>query len=275
MPTTYAHYRHGKDVLEKVGPEAREAIESFPELFYYGVHGPDLLFYYDALHKNEVNSSGARIHQLPGADFFSGAARVLREKQEAENSRAYYAYLYGFLCHFSLDVCCHGYIQEKIDASGITHSEIEAELDRELLVRDGKDPVRQRLTGHLHPSKENARVISAFFEGIDSARILKSMEDMVKYLNLLVLPGKLKRGIVMGLLMLSGHYESLHGLVINYKKNPECEDSTAKLMELYDKAVFLAAELIDEFPAVVEEKVRLREVYQYNFSSRIPGTQEK
>ena len=52
-------------------------------------------------------------------------------------------------------------IDEKIAASGITHAEIEAELDRELLVMAGKNPVKQKLTGHIKPSQESAAVIMA------------------------------------------------------------------------------------------------------------------
>ena len=36
------------------------------------------------------------------------------------------------LCHFSLDVMCHGYIDEKIQAGGVSHAEIEIEFDRML-----------------------------------------------------------------------------------------------------------------------------------------------
>ena len=38
---------------------------------------------------------------------------------------AYLSYVYGFICHFTLDETCHGYIDEKIAVSGISHTEIE------------------------------------------------------------------------------------------------------------------------------------------------------
>lgn len=276
MPTTYAHYRLGTEVLKKVSPEAGKIIKEHPDLFNYGVHGPDLLFYYNALSRNRVNEEGSRLHRLPGAYFFQKAADCLREKEREltrEELEAAYSYIYGFLCHFALDVCCHGCVQEIIDASGITHSEIEAELDREFLVRDGKDPVRQKLTGHLKPSVEGARVISLFYEGVGETEIYKAMKDMVVYLNLLVLPGKIKRGIVLWLLKVSGHYESKHGLIINYEKNPDCADGTERLIGLYQEAVDLAAELIDGFPAIVRGEAGLPEVFRYNFSSQMPETE--
>lgn len=273
MPTTYAHYRFGTQVRKSLAPEVESVISKYPDLFYFGVHGPDLLFYYNALSKNKVNRLGSRIHELPGRDFFMRAAKALKEFPE-EKKEAAYSYLYGFLCHYILDVCCHGYIQEKIDASGITHSEIEAEMDREFLVLDGKDPVRQKLTGHLKPSLESAEIISPFFEDISVEEIRKTMKDMVMYLDLLVLPGKVKRGIVLFLLKLVGHYEGMHGLIINYEKNPDCADSTAKLLDLYEKAVGLAAEKINGFAELAKQGGSFDGVYEYNFSSVHPETGE-
>lgn len=266
MPTTHAHYRHGEEVRKKLEPQAKEIIDKYPELFHFGVHGPDLLFYYDALKKNPINQLGVAIHQEKGAAFFEPAVKVLEElaKEGSGDYNASLAYIYGFICHFSLDVCCHGYIQEKIDASGITHGEIEAELDRELLVREGLDPVSMQLTTHLAPSGRNARVISRFFEGVSQEEVFKAMKDMIKYLDLLVAPGRLKRGIIMTLLKLTGHYDSKHGLIINYTKNPECEDSTEKLLGLFDQAVELAVRLISEFPKLMDE------AYDYDFCSVHP-----
>ena len=83
---------------------------------------------------------------------------------------AYLAYIYGFLCHFALDVRCHGLIAEKMARSGLSHAEVEVELDRELLSLDGFEPTRKKLTGHIVPSHKNAEVIEAFYPGISARR---------------------------------------------------------------------------------------------------------
>lgn len=280
MPTTYTHFRHGEDVRKHLGERTGKIVEKYPELYHFGVHGPDLLFYYDALKKNEVNHLGNHTHELAGWDFFSRAAEVIREARKGNgasgvSAEALEAYIYGFLCHFSLDVCCHGYVQDKIDASGISHCEIEAELDRELLVMDGRDPVRSRLTGHLKPSVENARVVAAFYEGLQVEQVEKAMRDMVKFLNVIVLPNRLKRAGVMMILKITGHYEALHGLIINYEKNPNCADSNERLLERYAKAVDLAAGLIEGFEEAIETGRQPHEVYRYNFSSYLPENPEE
>lgn len=269
MPTTRAHYRHGEEVREKVSPAARKVIEKYPELFHFGVHGPDLLFYYDALKKNRVNQEGGRLHDLPGSYFFDHAVKVL-EELKASGSGDYYpslAYVYGVLCHFALDLCCHGYVQEKIDASGVSHLEIEAELDREILVREGKDPIRAKVTSHLVPSGKNARVVSRFYEGLTQEDIFKCMRDMVALLDYLVMPEKIKRSVFMLALKAVGQYEYKHGLIINYEKNMECEDSTERLLALMEGAVDVAVGLIDSFP-------EMGDAFRYNFVSIDPETKE-
>lgn len=267
MPTTYTHYSFGQEVLKGLNAEKQSIIEKYKELFDVGLHGPDLLFYYNALSKNEVNRYGSALHKLPGSFFFENAVKVIDKQEEQE---AYYAYVYGFLCHYVLDVYCHGYIDEKIEASGITHAEIEAELDRELLVMAGKNPVKQKLTGHIKPSEESAAVIQSFFDNIDEKQIYKCMKDMVFYLNALVAPSKLKRGFIFKALKLAGCYEGMHGLIINYEKNPKCADSTEKLLSLYNEAMEKAVELIGELQACVDENAPLDDFYRYNFSSVIP-----
>ena len=58
MPTTYAHYKFGGEVVNTLPRLLQRSIENNRELFDLGVHGPDLLFYYKALTKNPVNGQG-------------------------------------------------------------------------------------------------------------------------------------------------------------------------------------------------------------------------
>ena len=156
-----------------------------------------------------------------------------------------------------------------MDASGVSHTEIEAEMDREILVREGLDPVRTKLTGHLVPSGKNARVVSKFYEGISQEDVFKAMKDMVWFLNALVLPNKLARGLVYRLLKAVKQYDTKHGLIINYEKNEECTDSTERLLSLSEDAVVLATELIDSFPELSND------AFRFNFTSIDPDTNEK
>ncbi|MDD2978510.1 MAG: zinc dependent phospholipase C family protein [Hespellia sp.] len=272
MPETYAHYRMGQAVRKYIGGKEKEIIEKYPELFLIGLHGPDILFYYKPLQSNVVNKTGYGMHERSGALFFERAAKIARKYK---NHGAYLAYIYGYICHFALDVSCHGYIDEKIEKSGISHAEIETELDRELMVKDGWDPIRKKTSGHIVPSEKNAAIIQAFYPGINERQIEKSLRGMVFYTNFLVAPGKMKRSVIYTFLKMTGHYESMQGQIVNYKKNPECADSTEKLMSLYKDAEKLAVQLIYEYRGFLKGSEKLNKIYHYNFGSQLVGSEKK
>ncbi len=272
MPTTYAHYRFGQEVRKELPEKESKIVEEFPELFMIGLHGPDIFFYYKPFSKNKVRQIGHEMHKRAGKDFFNPAAEVVRAHEE---NHAYLAYLYGFICHFVLDVACHGYIDEKIAKSGISHTEIEAEFDRMLMVEDGHDPIRYKPTGHIVPSEENAEIIQAFFKDADSTQLLGTLKGMVTYLNLLVAPSKGKRFLINAILKLTGNYKELHGLMINYLANPDCADSTKELFKRYGEAKDMALLLIREYGGFLEGKEKLSPIYNYTFGSKPTEEKEK
>ena len=73
MPTTYAHYRFGQDVLEQLPADQRAVLLAHRPIFDFGVHGPDVLFYYRPMGKNPVNRKGYDCHSRTGRDFFTEA----------------------------------------------------------------------------------------------------------------------------------------------------------------------------------------------------------
>ena len=270
MPATYAHYRFGQEVRKDLPEKEKKIVEEFPELFMIGLHGPDIFFYYKPFSKNRVRQIGHEMHRHAGEEFFAPAAEVVGEHSE---NHAYLSYLYGFICHFALDVACHGYVDEKIAKSGISHTEIEAEFDRMLMVKDGHDPIRYKPTGHIVPSEENAEIIQAFFGDVDSTQLLGTLKGMVTYLNLLVAPSKGKRFLINTILKLTGNYKELHGLMINYLANPDCADSTKELFKRYGEAKDMALLLIHEYGGFLEGKEELNPIYNYTFGSK--PTEEK
>lgn len=216
MPSTYAHYRMGQQVRKMLRGHEKEVLEKYPQLYLIGLHGPDILFYYKPLKSNAINKIGYELHDHSGQEFFERAKKLILQKTDKD---PYLAYTYGVLNHFALDVNCHGYIEDKISASGISHGEIEVEFDRELMVRDKKNPVTQLLTKHIVPSEENTRIISEFYPGTSMQEMQEALRGMIFYNNLLVAPSHIKRWGVCLLLKLSGNYKEMKGLMVNYHKN--------------------------------------------------------
>lgn len=69
MPSTYAHYKFGKDVFKELPKELVKEINPYMPLYKIGLHGPDLLFYYKPLETNVINQEGAWIHDRTGSVF--------------------------------------------------------------------------------------------------------------------------------------------------------------------------------------------------------------
>ena len=265
MPSTYAHYRMGQEVAKQLSGSVREIIMDNKELYDIGLYGPDILFYYHPLKADPVNSIGYELHEHSGKYFFKRAAKLIETSPKKKEGLAY---IFGFICHFALDATCHGYIDEKIAKSGISHTEIEVEFDRNLMEKDGLDPIHHELTGYIIPSIKNAEVIAAFFPGTDSKQIEKALKGMIQYNHLLLAPSKLKRKFIYTLLRLTGNYKEMHGLMVNFEANPACEDSTRKLEQLYQVAEERAVCLIDEYSEYILKEDRLNALYDCTFSGK-------
>lgn len=266
MPAAYAHDRLGREIKKRVRAQECAVIEKHWDLFTIGLQGPDILFHYKPLRKNQVKELGHRTHDRPGRAFFEQAARVMRENG---GTQQHLAYLYGFLCHFALDVTCHGYVDETIAASGVSHVEIETEFDRMLMLRDGHDPIRHLVMAHMVPSRESAAVIAPFFEGVSGEQIQKALNGMIRDGKWMRAPGEGKRKMLRAAFRLTGTYEEMHGLIVNREENPLCRDSTQRLWTLYQEAVCLGTRLIEEYSAYLAGEGALGSVYDFNFGSKL------
>lgn len=262
MPTTYTHYRFGNDVYQALPSSRQDCINAHRGLYDIGLHGPDLLFYYKALSKNPVNQTGFLMHEKPGADFFEASRPILAQMPD---QTAGLAYLYGFLCHFALDSRCHPYVEQQVRESGISHSEIEAELDRALMVLDGHDPITYRPTGHLNPIPGCDQVIAPFFPGIGRQEIMASVKSIRTYCNLLVAPSHLRRWFTFTLLKMAHSYDSIHGMIINYEPNPKCSSMCLVLQDQYQASVQTAVELIENYTQYLETGSPLDERFAHTF----------
>lgn len=264
MPTTYAHYKFGQEVLRTLPGPLKSSIEKNRELFDIGLHGPDILFYYRVVTKNKVNQLGYAMHDRYADEFFERAAAVLKHASDKGAARAY---LYGFICHFALDSECHNYVEKMIQVSGISHSEIEMEFDRCLLVEDGIEPVSYLSCRHIHATQKNAEVIAPFFEHISVEELRKSLSWMIFCLKMLLAPGAGKRKFLFALLKLVGMYDSVNGMVMSLSPNPACEGYNQILRRQFSGAVPIASGLILQYQKVLLEGEKLPGRFHQTFGA--------
>ncbi|MDO4519386.1 MAG: zinc dependent phospholipase C family protein [Eubacteriales bacterium] len=181
MPTTYAHDLFGKKIYKKLPEEMRRILKENKDLFRIGLHGPDVLFYF-MFSKNPVSSYGVKMHHTNAREFFEANMKLARETKDEQ----LLAYILGFACHFYLDSTCHPYVIRMAETGKISHTNLEKEMDRELMMQNGLDPHHYYPSDCIVPKYEYAKVIHKAIPKIPTVCIWLSMHMMKLLTNLMV-----------------------------------------------------------------------------------------
>ena len=112
---------------------------------------------------------------------------------------------------------------------------------------------------------ERAKVVAPFYRGITILQAYDAMQGMLTVHHLLQASSPAKRWVVLNGMKAAGIYDGLHGLVANPEPNPDCNESSVQLEELYHKAIPLAVELIEEFCAGLDIDAPLNAAYDHTF----------
>ena len=240
MPANYAHITFGREVLTSLPAPIQNTIEEHFDAFALGVHGPDPLFYYHPLEKNEVNALGHKLHFEEAAPFFARAKEIFEMRGKRGEDKAY---LYGYLCHFALDSTAHPLIAARLlREPKVTHEATESSFDRLLLEREGKDPLKEVLTQHIHPSKELAELSAAYYL-IPPKRTKKAIKSILFYSGILRAPHMHKRKFLLFALRFVKK-PHIGDMMIPFEKDERCKDIDQELTEAYNAALPKAKELI-------------------------------
>lgn len=264
MPAAYAHRRFGDEVLKRLPRELRENILRCRELYDIGLHGPDILFYHDPFLPGGLCRTGRALHYRSGLSFFKGAYTVL---ERSGFSPLYESCLIGTLCHFALDCMCHGTVRKHPE---LGHFELETELDRTLLLKDGHDPFNYSICGNLIPSMRNCAVTAAFYPGAKAADVRLAIRSMTFFTDLLHTDSKAKRRALLTVLRASGR--GFEGLVLRPEANPKAIEPVRRLGELMKQALPLALTLIRDYRDTMSGKLPPDSHYQLNFESDLCET---
>ena len=262
MPSAYAHYRFGRQVCPLLDSTEQQTILSRPEPFLIGLHGPDIFFYHHPLGSSSIKQMGHRMHAEPAETFFRPAAERLALHPDHQ---AGLSYLYGFLCHFTLDATCHPYVESQVERTGIAHMELEAEFDRMLMIHDGLNPLSHFPAGHIIPSRKNAAAIAPFFPSVTPDEIQNTLQSMLTCNRLLLAPHLPKRLLIHAVFAISGNASSMRGVMIPMHADPICRKSNGRLGELYHKALPLAADLIRNYRLFADGREELSDSLHLTF----------
>lgn len=254
MPTTYTHDLFGKEVYKRLPGEIRQVIRTHGELYRIGLHGPDILFYFMVC-KNPVTKFGTEMHKEKAKAFFTQGMKQVRENDDEE----LLAYLLGFGCHYLLDSACHPFVDRMADAGVVSHTVLEKEMDRALMLITGKNPFNYYPSDCIVPKPEYARVIHRALPLVRTCNIWLSLKMMKFLTNLMVYDDGGKRRNRLGkILRFAGKDgEALLEYFMTEKPTKAAQIPLAEFKRLYDEALSDAPALIGELYSLSEDDYRL------------------
>jgi hypothetical protein len=154
MPALLTHDYFGQDVIKHIGgtffnrPDDEALNTDLRDAFLLGNQGPDPFFFtLFSVHLKRCKEFGSRMHHEKIAETMEAFRRLAFKSPEPQQS-ILYAYLLGFICHFTLDSTMHPFVYaqqyalcdagvEGLDRrdGSIVHGQIEADLDAMVLTQ--------------------------------------------------------------------------------------------------------------------------------------------
>lgn len=262
MPAFYAHKRFGAQIAGKIPESLESIIRTNYKAYAIGLQGPDIFFYYRPFYINKIIKIGVGLHHAPAREFFEHALTVL--KRYPRNS-AQYAYLLGFIAHFTLDSECHGYVNEYMESHHVAHLEIEEEFEKKLLRIDHHDPIGYKYAREIPTDPKTAHAISCFYPTISGPQTWRALKDMVLVKRLFTAPNPVKRKLLNGVMKVSMQYKLYGGLINQAKDNPKCRESNEVLLKKLYTSVPVAIGLMETFDKSLTKGVPLPKRFDRNF----------
>lgn len=263
MPTTYTHDAFGRETYEKLAEPIKCVIKENKIVYLIGLHGPDIFFYYKPykLKHNDVADFGHSMHKKISREFFEEGVRACKDSGD----RPLMAYLMGFVCHYILDSRCHPFVFRYQKESGLSHGEIETNLDRYYMERDGKNPFSYHPASAICASGSAAETIRLAFPQFSEKEILKSLTGMKFFCDLTVTGCECKRRLFHRALKMVHADRDIGSRIIEREPNPETYVSTEELICLYDEALKEVPAAMQNLYLAITEGEPLGERFDRNF----------
>ncbi|SEW45102.1 zinc dependent phospholipase C family protein [[Clostridium] fimetarium] len=171
MPSLATHFLFGQDVFKKVDISTKHTIKKGLGAFRLGLQGPDI-FFYDLLHSVIAHDKniGSKMHTQRTDIFFYHYVDYLKDNG-LDNDEIATSYLYGMLCHYSLDCASHPFVYyftnlhdkspEGKNKSLSIHCQFESNIDELLYMdRNGKNICDIKRSKFMEISQKEIDVIS-------------------------------------------------------------------------------------------------------------------
>lgn len=263
MPTTYTHDLFGKEVYHRLPPQMQDIIRKNGNLYRIGLHGPDIFFYY--LTNGKITGTGIRMHKETARDFFERGMKKVRET----GNRPLLAYLMGFACHYLLDSACHPYVNQVAEEGQFSHTVLEKEFDRALMLETGKNPHHFYPSDCIVPKRSYARIIHKAVPEIPAPKIYTSLRLMKFLTNAMVYDNQGKRTRMIGLFTkIAGKKNS--AVVMDYfmaeEPIPGSREHVRELNRMFERTIMEAPDALKELFALAKTEAPLSERWDKTYN---------
>lgn len=260
MPSNYAHYRFGKELLPTLPADVRRPIQRFRRLYDVGLHGPDLFYYHNLLTRDTVVSLGHKYHSQTGREYFTRICDRLKQ----EPTEAAVAYLYGALAHFCLDSVFHPFVLAHTADGKISHTQLEAEFDRYLLTLDGVEhPHTYDCSAHMKLTRGECVTVAGFYPPATPDNVLLSLRNMAWSTKTMAVPEGAKRSVVRKAMSLAN--SDIKGQLLPTRPNRSCAALDEEMMARYSWAAELFPKLVEQMLAHMTYNAYLGSSFDHTF----------
>ncbi|MDY3117950.1 MAG: zinc dependent phospholipase C family protein, partial [Peptoniphilus sp.] len=240
----------------------QEIIAAYPDHYAIGSQGPDIFFYHVT---SKTRSVGEAIHEKPLADFLNKNKDWIEQGPRMSPT---WAYFFGFLAHFSLDLSVHPYIDRIEQILSLDHMTIERDFDRVILEEEGYDPTAFLSRSILPaPADVSSGIVPAYtpYRGVNAHEIHRALASFRIGQQLFHVDSKKTYALKHRLLDKLGMGEAFGGMLLNPDGYPESIYTTNPVMK---ELMTLAYPIAYRAVATFTENRDYPAFFQFNFNGR-------
>lgn len=262
MPSTYTHYSLAKEIIPQLPKEIADICKKYENQYLLGAQGPDFFYFYRPIKQNEYIKIGKTIHEAKFRDFLKYTLPVLKEYGIDSME---YAYILGFVTHFTLDSVSHPYIIPQVKKKKFRHAAMETEFDRCLLLSQGENPHKYPMWNTISKDKETIQCVSHLFPDISSKVIGECIRTFYYYRRLYHTPNKFRYYLVKIWFWPRKRREYFGNLLFSYKERKKARKTNPELFIRYRYALKEAVKNIIIFHDDFIKNHPVNEVFYRNF----------
>lgn len=263
MASIYTHNRFGLLLKNNLSESYQKLIENYQDLYLLGQQGPDI-FFFNLKTTMKKGSPGMVIHGQSGKQYLDNIKQMLKKHPK---DTAYAAYFLGSLCHYILDSKIHKTVEE-LKTENYTHLDIETELDRFYIIKDGYKGVDFHLEDLIPQTKQVYEIVPSFYEnyeGASSKVVVDGIKGFSKIKKLFHAETAFKEKALFSILKLIGKEKKFSGLLMRLKPFEESLKSNEILDKIFEDTLKIAPKLIESAFSYVYDDGILIDDFKINY----------